>query len=144
MKIEIKKEMKMKNENDQTLMSSKDENKDENENMLLEYMEDVDDKPFKEYSKGKTFNSFINEFDRATNKEDKEKIVKELKDINNLVKQDPEMEGDYSEYKCNLFDIVNVIYYFLDEYSKQRASGFNWREALKDYYYYYYYYYYFC
>ena len=45
--------------------------KDENENLLLEYMEDVDDKLFKEYSNGKNFNSFINEFDRATSKEDK-------------------------------------------------------------------------
>ena len=53
--------------------------KDENQNMLLEYMEDVDDKLFKEYSNGKNFNSFINEFDRAKNKEDKEKVVKELK-----------------------------------------------------------------
>ena len=47
------------------------------------------------------------------------KIVKELKDINNLVKQYSEMESDYSEYKCKLFNIVNVIDYFLDEYSKQ-------------------------
>ena len=31
------------------------------------------------------FNSFINEFDRATNEEDKEKVVKELKDINYIV-----------------------------------------------------------
>ena len=82
------------NENDETLMSSKYENekqseflnndnnanaKDENQNMLLEYMEDVDEKLFKEYSNGKYFNSFINEFDRAKNKEDKEKVVKELK-----------------------------------------------------------------
>ena len=29
--------------------------KDENENMLLEYMEDIDDKLFKEYSNGKKF-----------------------------------------------------------------------------------------
>ena len=36
--------------------------------MLLEYMEDVDDKLFKEYSKCKNFNSFINEFDHATSK----------------------------------------------------------------------------
>ena len=76
MKIEIKIEMKMKNENDKTLMSSRDENKDENKNMLLEYMEDVDDKLFKEHSKGKNFNSFINEFDRATNKEDLKKQLK--------------------------------------------------------------------
>ena len=99
-------------------------------------MKDVDDKLFKEYSKGKNFNSFINEFDQ-TNKEDKEKIVKELKDINNFVKHYAEMEGDYSEYKCKSFDIVNAIDYFLDEYSKKWASDFNWREAVKDYYYYY-------
>ena len=48
--------------------------------MLLEYMEDVDDKLFKEYRNGKNFNSFIKEFDHATNEEDKEKVVKELKD----------------------------------------------------------------
>ena len=53
--------------------------------MLLEYMENVDDKLFKEYSKGKNFNRFINEFDHATNEEDKEKVVKELKDMNSLV-----------------------------------------------------------
>ena len=54
-------------------MSSKDENKnaknrktstntkkDENEIMLLEYMEGIDDKLFKKYSNGKSFNSFIN------------------------------------------------------------------------------------
>ena len=41
--------------------------KDENKNMLLEYMGNVDDKLFKEYSHGKKFNSFINEFGRATN-----------------------------------------------------------------------------
>ena len=72
------------NENDETLMSSKYENekqseflnndnnanaKDENQNMLLEYMEDVDEKLFKGYSNGKNFNSFINEFDRAKNKD---------------------------------------------------------------------------
>ena len=45
--------------------------KDENKSILLEYMRDVDDKLFKKYSNGKNLNSFINEFDRATNKEDK-------------------------------------------------------------------------
>ena len=45
--------------------------KDENKDMLLEYMGDVDDKLFKEYSDGKYFNSFIDEFDRATHEEDK-------------------------------------------------------------------------
>ena len=47
--------------------------------MLLEYMENVDDKLFKKYSNRKNFNSFINELDHARNKEDKEKTVKELK-----------------------------------------------------------------
>ena len=41
-------------------------------------MENIDDKLFKEYGKGKIFNSFINEFDCVTNAEDK--VVKELKD----------------------------------------------------------------
>ena len=44
--------------------------------MLLEYMENVDDKLFKKYSNGENFNVFINEFNQATNKEDKEEIVK--------------------------------------------------------------------
>ena len=112
-------------------MSSKDENKnaknkknstntkkDENENMLLEYMEDVDDKLFKEYSNGKNFNSFINKFDCATNEEDKEKVVKELKNINSLVKHYSEI-NENSEYRSKLFDIVNAIDYFLYEYSKK-------------------------
>ena len=81
-----------RNENDKTLIPSKDEkeqenenekekenekkNEDENKNMLLEYIEDVDDKLFKKYSDGKDFNSFIYEFDNATNEKDKEKVVK--------------------------------------------------------------------
>ena len=44
--------------------------------MLLEYMENVDDKLFKKYSNGENFNGFINEFNHATNKEDKEEIFK--------------------------------------------------------------------
>ena len=52
-----------------------DKNENENKNILLEYMENVGDKLFKEYSYGKNFNSFIEEFDRATNKENKEKVV---------------------------------------------------------------------
>ena len=95
------------------------EKEDENKKMLLEYMEDVDDKLFKEYSNGKKFNSFINEFDHATNEEDKEKVVKELKDMNSLVNHYAQMEDDYSEYKCKLFDIINAIDYFLYEYSKK-------------------------
>ena len=74
--------------------------------MLLEYMEDVDDKLFKQYSHSKNFNSFINEFDHATNKEDKEKIVKELKEINSLINHYAQWEDD-------------AIDYFLDEYSKK-------------------------
>ena len=62
--------------------------------MFLEYMEDVDDKLFKQYSHSKNFNSFINEFDHATNKEDKEKIVKELKEIDDIVHHYAEMEDD--------------------------------------------------
>ena len=58
---------------------NQDKNEDENKNMLLEYIEDVDDKLFKKYSNGKDFNSFIYEFDNATNEKDKEKVVKELK-----------------------------------------------------------------
>ena len=84
--------------------------------MLLKYMEDVDDKLFKEYSNGKTF---INKFDHATNEEDKEKVVKKLKGMNSLVNHYAQMEDDYCEYKCKLFDIVNAIDYFLYEYAKK-------------------------
>ena len=66
----------------------------------------------------KNFNSFINEFDRATNKEDKEKVAKELKDINNLVEHYIEMD-ESNEYRSKLFDIANTIEYFLYEYSKK-------------------------
>ena len=81
-------------------------------------MGDVDDKLFKEYSNGKNFNSFIKEFDCATNEEDKEKVVKELKNINNLDKHYIEMDGN-SEYRSKLFAIVNAIDYFLYKYSKK-------------------------
>ena len=69
-------------------MSSKGENKnvknrkvntnakkDENENMLLEYMKNVDDKVFKEYSNSKNFNSFVNEFDLAINEENTQIVL---------------------------------------------------------------------
>ena len=82
-------------------------------------MQEIDDKLFRKYSNGKNFSSFINDFDRATNEEDKEKVVKELKDINSLVNHYVQMEDDYSEYKCKLFDITNAIDYFLYEYSKK-------------------------
>ena len=81
--------------------TKKDENekKDKNKNMLLEDMEDVDDKLFKEYSNGKNFNSFINEFDRATNEEDKEKVVKELKDTNYIVNHGVDIMDEDSEHR---------------------------------------------
>ena len=72
----------------------------------------------KKYSNSKNFNSFINEFDCATNKEDKEKVAKELKDINYLVEHYIEMDEN-SEYRSKLFDIANTIEYFLYEYSKK-------------------------
>ena len=87
--------------------------------MLLEYIDDDDDKLFKKYSLGKDFNSFINEFGHATNKEDKKKVVKELKDMNSLVNHYAQIEDDFSEYKNKLFAIINAIDYFLDEYSKR-------------------------
>ena len=65
-----------------------------------------------------TVKSFINESDRATNEEDKEKVVKELKDINSFVNHDIEMDEN-SEYRSKLIGIVNAIDYFLDEYSKK-------------------------
>ena len=105
-------EDKNENENDKTLMPSKDENKnaknkkngintkkDENENMFLEYIEDVDDKLLKKYSNGENFNSFVNEFDRATNEEDKKKVVKELKDINNFVNNEIFIMNENSAYR---------------------------------------------
>ena len=86
--------------------------------MLLEYMEDVDEKFFKKYSNGKNFNSFINAFDHATNEEDKEKVVKELKDINDSVNHEIFIIDEDSECRSKLIDIVNAIDYILDEYSK--------------------------
>ena len=107
--------------------------KDKNENLLLEYMGDVDDKLFKKYNNGKNFNSFINEFLCATNEEDKEKVVKELKDANDIINRDIFIMDEDSEYRSKLIDIANSIDYFLYEYSKKQASDFNWREAVKDY-----------
>ena len=57
-------------------------------------MGNVDDKVFKKYSDGKDFNSFINEFDRATNEEDKEKVVEKYKDVNGLVKHYAQWEDN--------------------------------------------------
>ena len=85
------------------------EKKDENKNMLLEYMEDVDDKLFKEYSNGKKFNSFINEFDHATNEEDKKKVVKESKDINDSANHEIFIMYEDSEDRPKLINIVDAI-----------------------------------
>ena len=97
---------------DEKEKENEDENEDENKNILLEYMENVADKLFKKYSNGKKFNSFIDEFDRATNEENKEKVVKELKDINSFVERYAQMEDDYNEYECKLFDIIDAVDYF--------------------------------
>ena len=61
----------------------------------------------------------VNQFDRATYEEDKEKVVKELKYINSFVEHYVQMEDDYNEYKCKLFNIINAVNYFLYEYSKK-------------------------
>ena len=46
------------------------------------------------YSNAKNFDSFIDEFDRATNDENKEKVVKELTDVNSFVEHYAQMEDD--------------------------------------------------
>ena len=86
--------------------------------MLLEYRGDVDDKLFKKFSDCKNFNSFINEFDCATNEEDKENIVKKSKDRVILLKE-RNRNSKYSEYISKLIGIVNAIDYFLNENSKK-------------------------
>ena len=63
--------------------------------------------------------SFLNEFDRATNEEDKEKVVKELKDRNYIVNHDIDIMDEDSEHRSKLIGTVNAINYFLDEYSKK-------------------------
>ena len=63
-----------------------------------------------------------------------EKIVKKLKEIDDIVHHYAEIEDDFSKYKYKLCNIINAIEYFLYEYSKKWASNFNWREAVKDYY----------
>ena len=78
---------------------------------MLEYIVDIDDKLFKKYSNGKNFSSFINEFDRATNEEGKVKVVKELQNINSLVRYDIDTDED-SKYIRELFDNVNAINIF--------------------------------
>ena len=44
--------------------------------------------------------------------------------MSRLVNHYAQWEDDYSEYKYKLFDIINAIAYFLDEYSKKWASDF--------------------
>ena len=108
-----------KNKNAKNKKSSTNtKNEDENKNILLEYIGEIDDKLFKKYSNGKDFNSSINEFDRATNEKDKEKVVKELKGIHNLVDNDIETDEN-SEYINELIDIGTAITFFLYEYSKK-------------------------
>ena len=110
---------KDENKNAKNKKISTNTKKDENENMLLEYIEDVDDKLFKKYCNDKNFNTFINEFDHATNEEDKEKVVTELKDINDSVKHEIFIMDEDNEYRSKFIDIANAIDYFLDEYSKK-------------------------
>ena len=116
------------NANAKNQKTSTNTKKDENKHILVKYMGDLDDKLFKEYSNSINFNRFINEFDHATNKEDKEKVVKELKGINNLVNHYIEMD-EKSDYRYKLIDIANAVDYFLYEYSKKWASDFNWGEG---------------
>ena len=61
------------------------------------------------------------EFDCATNKEDKEKVVEKLKDIGSFVNHNIERNRNsvYIEYISKLIDTVNAIDYFLDECSKK-------------------------
>ena len=88
---------------------------------MLEYIGDIDDKLFKEYSDSKDFNSFINEFDRATNEENKEKVVEELKDMGSFVNHDIERNRNSENNECisKLINIVKATDYFLYEYSKK-------------------------
>ena len=123
---------KDENENVKNKKTSTNTRKYENENMFLEQIEDVDDKLFKKYSKGKYFNSFINEFDRATNEKDKEKVVKELKDINDFANHEIFIMDEDSEYRSKLIDIGNAIDYFqMNECPKKLASEFNWGKQSK-------------
>ena len=73
------------------------------------------------------------EFDCATNKEDKEKVVEKLKDIGSFVNHNIERNRNsvYIEYISKLIDTVNAIDYFLDECSKKWASDFNWEKQSK-------------
>ena len=98
-------------------------------------MGEIQDKLLKKYSDGKDFNSFLKEFDRVTNEDDKEKVVDKMKDMDCFVNHDIEKNrnNEYSENISKLIDNVNAIDYFLDEYSKNWASDFNWRKTPKNY-----------
>ena len=63
--------------------------------------------------------NFINEFDRATNEWDKEKVVKELKEINGFANHEIFIMDKDSEYRSKLIGIANATDYFLDEYSNK-------------------------
>ena len=120
-------ESKKENDNNKNVKNKKTstntKNKDENKNILVEYMGEIDDKLFRKYSKGKNFSSFINDFDRATNKEDKEKLIKELKKIQKHVDSNIETDEN-SEYINELIDIDDAINYFLNGHSKKWVSDF--------------------
>ena len=51
---------------------------------------------------------------RATNEKDKEKVVKELKDVNNFFNHDIFIMYEDSEYWSILIGTVDAIDYFLD------------------------------
>ena len=91
----------------------------------------VDDKLLKKYSNGKNFNSFIDEFDRTTNEENKEKVVKELETFCWALCSTGWWGDDYSEYKCKLFDIINAVDYFLCEYPKKMSEWLGRRNQSK-------------
>ena len=63
--------------------------------------------------------NFINEFDRATNEWDKEKVVKELKEINGFANHEIFIMDKDSECRSKLIGIANATDYFLDEYSNK-------------------------
>ena len=85
----------------------------------------------KNNSNSKNVNSFINKFNCATNEKDKEKVVKELKDINDCVNHEIFIMDEDSDYKYKLIGTVNAIDYFLGEYSEKWASNFNWGKQSK-------------
>ena len=84
--------------------------------MLLEYMRDVDDKVFKEYSNGNNFNSFINEFKKKKKGKVLTMTLKWLKIVNTYL---------------NYLILLIFVDYFLDKCCKKLASGFNWKKHPK-------------